>query len=171
MAKENVPNLFRLTKSMPKGNWVMTAKFTIKYQTAQERPYLALYQDAKNYIEVLASAYFPYGMRPAPHVVLEARKISKGKVSSFAQPIWMGSFEGSFSEPIPQPIILRITKKGRSYYPAAMLEGAEKPKWVELEKLTVLRHKGTPAVGLYQAKKVGGESTMKVDWVKIETLE
>lgn len=173
LAKENVPNLFRLTKSMPKGDWVMTAKFTIAYQTAQERPFLALYQNAKDYIEVLASSYYraDFSGNPRPQVDIEAKKVSRGKASSFAKRMWIGPRKGSFSEPITQPIILRITKKGRSYYSAAMLEGAEKPKWVELEKLTVLRLKGTLAVGFYQAKKVTGETTIKVDWVKIETLE
>ena len=49
-----------------------------------------------------------------------------------------------------------------------MFEGAEEPKWVSLDKFTVLRQKGKVVVGLYQASEVKGESTAMVDWVKIE---
>ncbi len=52
-----------------------------------------------------------------------------------------------------------------------MLEGAKEPKWLNLDKFTILRQKGKVVVGLYQANKVEGEGTIFVDWVKIETPE
>lgn len=168
MPAETVENFFRLSEPLPEGNWMVTVKFTVEFQTAQERPFLSLYQDAENYIEVLASAYYPYGMMPAPHVVLEAYKVLKGQKKTFAKQIWVGSGGGSYDELILQPILLRLTKEKRSFVASAMFEGAEEPAWVELDSFTVLKAKGSFAVGIYQATDTPGESTMSIDWVKIE---
>jgi hypothetical protein len=72
---------------------------------------------------------------------------------------------------MPQPLLLRLQKKGRSYTASAMLEGAVAPRWIELETLTMLRDEGSLAIGFYQSNEVSGESTGYFDWVKIETVE
>ncbi len=172
LAKENVPNLFRLTKSIPKGDWVMTAKFTIAYQTMQEKIVLGLYNNKKNYI--VGGIWAPEVWAQATQLNAEAVKASKGKITRFERAAYKGRENPSYAEAvkaIPQPILLRLRKHGRSYFVGVKLEGVEDPKWQELEKLTSLRAKGNLVIGLYQAQKVGGETTMKVDWVKIETLE
>jgi hypothetical protein len=173
LSEENVPNLFRLAKSMPKGDWVMTAKFIIDFQTENEKIVLGLYNNKKNYIMARISA--PEMWNYVAQLNAEAVKASKGEITRFERAAFNGGKNNpSYAEAvkaIPQPILLRLRKQGRSYFAGVKLEGVEKPKWQELEKLTSLRAKGNLALGLYQAKKVTGETTIKVDWVKIETLE
>ncbi len=79
--------------------------------------------------------------------------MAKGKVARFEKRIWGDAdadpynFDDSMKA-LPQPIVLRIRKEGRKYWPGIMLEGEEKPKWVDLGAFTILRQKGQPSAGL-----------------------
>ena len=98
-------------------------------------------------------------------------KRTKGKQTSFSKVIWGGSGGKAFTaEQAPNPFLLRITKKGRSYIAASKLEGMNQTKWTEHEKLTVLRPKGRLAIGIYQTSRVKGETPVSIDWFKIEAL-
>ena len=171
--QENVENLFRLSTKLPKGDWVMSAKFEVDYQTQNERPFIGLYQDPENYLVVQTKA-IAWGTFSIFYI--EAIRMAKGKAARFEKRIWESkevnpyNFDDSMKT-LPQPIVLRIRKEGRKYWPGIMLEGEEKPKWVDLGAFTILRQKGQPAVGLYQAEKVEGESTAMVDWLRIEVPE
>ena len=50
------------------------------------------------------------------------------------------------------------------------MEGTEEPKWVKLNKLTLLQPKGRLAFGVYQSKQASGETSLTVEWIKIETV-
>ena len=52
-----------------------------------------------------------------------------------------------------------------------MLESMDKPKWVEVEKLTSLRAKENLVFGIMQTGATKGETMVNVDWVKIETKQ
>ena len=175
-AEENVENIFRLTKPLPEGDWIMTAKFTIDLQTLAERPFFGLYDDKDNYILVQGIPWTGGNWSDIGNFDIQIAKNSQGKMSNFQKNIFStGRVKNyRFSESIkamPQPLILRLKKSGRSYFGAAMLKGQEEPQWVELEKVTALRAKGLLVIGLYQAKKTAGETTTNIDWVKIETAE
>jgi hypothetical protein len=71
----------------------------------------------------------------------------------------------------PQPILLRLEKKGRSYVSSVKMEGIKEPAWVDLDKLTMLKGAGKFAIGLYQAAQGSGETSLTVDWVQIESFE
>src|SRR5215472_11320525 len=55
LEKEKSKNIFRLRKSLPDTDWVITAKLNAKVQTAREVFSLGLYDDAKN--SLTASLY------------------------------------------------------------------------------------------------------------------
>jgi len=177
------PNIFKLSKPLPKGDWVMTAALSVDFQTAQEAPFLGLYQDEKNYIVVQPRAYTCGNWGDRLCFVVEEVKSAKGKVSRFVKRlIWeKGDFENfKFAEAaqtIPQPITLRIVKEGRKYRGGILWSQTDaetkqtNEDWIDLENFTVLREKGVPALGIYQTQNSNGESTATVDWIKIETPE
>jgi len=70
-----------------------------------------------------------------------------------------------------QPILLRLEKKGHAYISSIKLNGVKKPAWFSLGKLSLLRAKGGLSFGVYQATKAEGETSIHVDWVKIEVPE
>lgn len=179
LAKDTVENLFVLKEPLPKGGWIITASFKVDFQTKKESVLLGIYQNKDNFI-ILHTA--PSDYRSAgkfASVDIDFVKCTKGKISKFRKELWTVYSKGSkdkrsFSQAakdFPQPLLLRLKKQGRSYYGSAQFAGAKKPKWIELEKLTVLRAKGNLAMGLYQAGDTKGETTMTVDWVKIEAVK
>lgn len=167
----NVPNIIRFKDPLPKGDWVATIKFSMPYQTGVEAPFLGIYGDKDNHIVTSTNSWSYYdGIRGA-RSYLSGWKRSKGKESSFQKVIWGGSDGKAFAEEqAPNPILLRITKKGRTYTPSYQLVGMKQTEWIEHEKLTSLKPKGNLALGIFQAKKVAGETPMSIDWVKIEAL-
>ena len=169
-----VANIFRLKQKMPKGDWVATIKYAMPYQTGRESPFLALYGDKDNYMVALANAWSYYEHTRGSRLYLTSSKTLKGKSVDFSKVIWGGAGGKPFTaEEAPNPFVLRLTKKGRSYTAAVRLhltKGAE-PTWVEDATVTVLREPGSLAFGIYQAQKVKGETPMSVDWVKIESAD
>ena len=170
--KGSVPNIIRLKSGLPKGNWVATIKFSIPYQTGREAPFLGIYEDKDNQIVATTYAWSKYGGIRGAQMYLGSWKRTKGKETSFSKLIWGGASGKAFTaDKAPNPILLRITKKGRSYIPAYKLEGMKQTEWIEHEKLTVLRPKGSLAFGIFQAQKVEGETPLSIDWFKIEALK
>ncbi len=173
--KNKVENMFRLTKPMPKGDWIMSVKFTIDLQTEKEIPFLALYQDKDNYIGIFGYGYKDVGWDDGKYYI-EVVKRLKGKRVHFSKRVY-SSYPitklkySDLMKTMPQPLIFRIKKVGRSYYASAMLAGAKNPKWVELEKVTALRARGNLVIGIYQDKRTEGETTINFDWVKIEIIK
>ena len=166
-------NLFRLTTSLPKGDWTMTAKLKIDFQTGKELFFLGIYQDKNNYI-VGSTWSLATGNWPSI-LYVSATKRSKGKDKRFQKAPWfIAKAHPSFSEAaslIPQPILIRLRKTGRNYFVSLMLENMDTPKWFDVEKLTLLRAKGNLVFGLLQSSETEGETTVNVDWVKIEVPE
>jgi len=179
LSQGSVENIFRLTKPMPAGDWIITTKFTIDLQTQAEIPFLGIYDDKDSYIILLGYGATGGNWYNRPIFNIRIVKRMHGKESKFTKKLFFGKPMGSmetfrFSEAIktmPQPILFRLKKKGRSYFASAMLEKAKHPRWVELEKVTALRAKGNLVLGIYQAKRVSGETTITFDWVKIETIK
>ena len=167
-----VANIIRLKDKLPKGDWVATIKFSMPYQTGREAPFLALHADKDNHIATSTNAWSYYGGIRGARMYLSGWKRAKGKDTSFSKVIWGGASGEAFPEAAaPNPILLRITKKGRTYTPAYKLEGDKQTEWIEHEKLTSLRPKGNLAFGIFQAEKVDGETPMSVDWIKVEKLK
>jgi hypothetical protein len=169
LSDEKMENLFRLNKSLPTGDWMMTAKMDITFQTEAELIFLGLYNSPDNYLIVDAILH-----NDGNELWIELQKNFKGKIRMFDKQIFVvKKFVGSVRErmkQLPQPILLRLRKDGRDYYGGIMLTRAKKPEWIEVGKLTLLRPKGTLVIGIYQKYHVHGETPVKFDWVKIEKL-
>jgi len=169
----NIVNLMRLTKSMPAGDWTITARISLELQTAWEQFFVGLYEDQENYLVAAV-----HGPERASHfrLILSSIKASSGTTSAFdlsldklVPPVYNNNPYSQFADSMPRALQVRLSKEGRSYTAAIKLEGVEDEQWMEAEKLTLLRQKGTLAIGFYQARAVSGESFAEVDWVKIET--
>ncbi len=178
---ENSPNLFRLTREMPEGDWTVTARLSLDIQTGSEMFYLGLYDDKDNWI---AAQVWSKPDRYKGHgVFLSSVKRANGQTTRFNKPLanircnvcspdwnWSNFIERKFS----RPIHLRLAREGRSFIVSARQESegeqdAKETQWLELAKVTSLRAKGTLAMNLVQSKKTQGESLAHIDWVKIET--
>lgn len=170
--KAPVPNIFRLKSGLPKGDWVATIKFSIPYQTGKEAPFIGIYEDKDNHLVGSTYSNSYYGGVRGAQVFLGSWKRSKGKQTSFSRVVWGGAKGVAYKvEDAPNPILLRITKKGRKYSASYKLEGMKQSDWVAQEELTSLRPKGGLAFGIFQHQKVNGETPMSVDWFKIEALK
>ncbi len=160
---ENIENLLRLTKPMPEGDWIITAKFTIEYQTFREHLRLGIYNDKDNWI--ISESYITDNWNGNEIIHTRARKSAKGEEKNFDQHLVAG--EGrNFAESYSKPQYLQLRKQGRRYLVFAKFEDQE--NWIELKKLTSLRGKGNLVVGFSQYGNVTGESFVKIDSVKIE---
>ncbi len=174
-AAENIPNLFRLDKDMPKGDWVLTAKLDIDFQTRHDRIFFGLYADKANYMVSVMSVGFG-GCAPGAsyhfHLYVTPTKVINGKVTQTPQEAWrIGRCDGGKVNDLMakgQPYLLRIVKKGRMYTSSMKMEGEKDPKWIELKGLKLLRSKGKIAIGAYRSGKEAGEVTIEVDWIKLE---
>ena len=175
-----VKNHLKLPDSLPEGDWIMTARFTIEFQTSGERPFIGLYQDADNYLEIAGVSLYKKNLCNEdayfyPNVI----KRSKGEEKTTWRDGWhkqLAVCAGSAPIPwlsvvdeIPQPILLRLEKSGRKYIGSMMFEGVEEPTWIEVDSFTILRQKGVPMLGFNQSIAVGSESVVLIDWFKIET--
>ena len=174
LSQGNEENLFRLMEPLPKGDWIVTAKLKIDFQTSVEVFSIGLYQDKDNYIMGNTWAPILFDMPSALYV--SSSKRAKGKDKGFEKQVWNDGkrhYPEGTSYPdamslIPQPILFQIQKKGRAYFVRLKLENTEKPKWIDVSKLTSLNAKGNLAFGMGQTEATKGESVIKVDWIKVE---
>jgi len=179
LPQDDVENLFVLKESLPQGDWIMTAGFKIDFQTMQERAFIGLYENKDSFIVLHTVLGDWRGAGTFAYVDAEIVKYTKGQATHFNNRLWTVQATGSddprsfaqAAKDFPQPLLLRLKKQGRSYYASGQLAGAKEPTWIELEKVTALRAKGNLAIGLYQAGDTRGETTMTVDWVKIEAMD
>jgi Mg-chelatase subunit ChlD len=167
-------NTMRLGLDVPPGDWTMTASVNLELQTGQEVFFIGLYKDNENFlfsrisVPMIASHFRLY---------LSSIKMSGGKKTEFSTgldplvpPVYHTQPFSTFADSLPQPFLLRLTKSGRSFTAEVKLEGLEDAQWIETDKLTLLRPKGRPAVGLYQFSPVSGESIALVNWFRIEAI-
>lgn len=170
IADGTVTNIFRMKDRMPEGDWVATMQYSMPYQTGRETPFLGIYDDKDNFFVTYGYAWSYYEKTRGARLFLGATKALKGKTTAFQNVVWGGASGLAFTmEDLPNPFVLRITKKGRTYTPALRLSTGAEETWMEFQSMSLLREKGSLAFGIYQSEKVEGETPMIVDWVKVET--
>jgi len=168
----NVANIFRLKEKMPKGDWVATIKYSMPYQTGRETPFLGLFGDKDNYVAAFAHAKSYYGGTRGSRLFIASGKSVKGKYTGFSNVLWGGASGKPFTaDNAPNPFIIRLTKKGRSYTAAVQIKQGAETAWHEHATVTSIREPGSLAFGIYQGSKVAGETPMTVDWVKVESAD
>jgi len=176
LKEDNIPNIFRLTKPMPDGNWTINTRATMEIQTHYQSFFIGIYNEKENYI---IANYFT-DIYPAHYIIYQnIEKMSAGKPTQFRgtvtnQDLYSAEASKKFLTYYSRPMLLRMKKEGRSFTVSFKYEGKDTEgkdfQWLELEKLSSLRAKGNLVLGLYQWNEdFSGETILKVDWVKIET--
>jgi len=177
LEKGTVTNLMRLHKPLPAGDWTMTVQLRARIQTAKETIVFGLQRDKRNC--VLATANFDTYIYNGVCDV-GATKMASGKKSELRQRVYnKHSYVNSVErfKSFPQPMLLRLQKRGRGYTVFYGFEVEDKKtkkkqlQWTSVGKLTSLRAKGQLVLGFHQREKVAGESSINVDWVRIDRNE
>ena len=176
LAADTVPNLFRLAQGMPPGNWVALIKLNMDLQTNREHFFFGIHADGQNYIGAILNNATRGNWSNIAYFGSNSVKATKGAKTNFHQWFWNGEKQNPyrFSDAVqlmPQPVYVRLRKEGRSYFVAIKLGDDPESKFVEMEKMTALRASGNLAMGLFQANEGAGESTVTIDWVKIQVME
>ncbi|MGI9423038.1 MAG: caspase family protein [Hyphomicrobiaceae bacterium] len=185
---DTIPNVFRLLKPIPKGDWTLTTKLEFAPQTMSEWMRIGVMKrDGKGLMSSLQLYTSNYGRDTRAY--LRGDKYTR-KNSEFSQEmlkLWVddarnisGRTKG-FSE-IVQAIYLRLEKRGRRYTSYIKFDpgNLKDPKkavakdWVALPKLTSLRVPGDRFTMLFRSTRTdkrlpaNTEGLVNVDWVKIE---
>lgn len=165
-------NMLQLNKPMPKGDWEVTMKYEITYQTALENLFLGLYADKDNSIGAYHQV-FTYSCCTFRFDVVGV-KISNGEPTEFRTTALAHRNEtGGIKiqgEKVPQPQYLRLTKRGRNYVVSAKFGDDPDAQWVEIQKLTLLRPKGKLTLQFGNHKATPGEALVEIDSVTVMAL-
>ena len=161
-------NLFRLSKPLPKGDWVATVKLKASFAVNNEGVFLGVIDDQENGLY----AWLGYNTNGPDNswITIYGIKRSKGVEKSNNTQILNWLTADDLRQKSLKPYYLRISKTGRSYVVSIKHSDDDEANWTELKKFSILRQRGGLAIGSTQAK-VGAESTILIDWVKIEVLE
>ncbi len=176
-AKRTVNNLFKLSKPLPKGDWTITAKLSVEFQTVAEKAVIGIFDSEKKFIEISIQSWIT-SLAPQAIISIFGRKQTRDKAATSFKVLWKGvkyeegkNFTNN-AKSLPQPILLRLQKRGRSYTGSIRLgkaKNGKQPGWTYLDKFTVLRLKGSVVFGFFQKGATRGESIALFDWIKIET--
>ncbi len=165
-------NLIQLTQPMPKGDWEATLKFEMAYQTALESLFFGLYQDKDNLIGAHHQVY-KYSCCTF-HFDVVGIKHANGEPTEFRNtPITHRNESGGIKvqgDKVPKPQYLRLTKRGRNYVVSAKFGDDPTTKWVEIQKLTLLRPKGNLSMQLGNHKATAGEALVEIDSLTVKSL-
>lgn len=176
LAAGTVPNLFRLAQGMPPGDWVALIKLKMDLQTNREQFFFGIHADGQNYIGAILNNQTGGNWSNIAYFGSNSVKAANGTKTNFHQWFWNSDKLNPYrfsdaAQLMPQPVYVRLRKEGRSYFVAIKLGDDFESKFVEMEKMTALRASGNLAMGLFQANEGTGESTVTIDWVKIQVME
>lgn len=173
-----IPNLFKLVKDLPAGDWTATAVVKTQLQTGRDLFSFGVYDDNSNFI----AANF-YGKNDIccynSGLFLQTIKTAGGQKTEFttqAYPSGVPDF-GAYIKTVPGEgkVTLQFIKQGRSFKSRVHIDGhADKdgnPVWTETEAVTSLRAPKQLFINAAQYNKTTGESMFEVDSVRIETFE
>jgi len=161
-------NLFRLKKPLPKGDWVTTVKLKAEFAANNEGVFLGMINDKENGLY----AWLNYNTNSPDNswITIYGIKRSKGVEKNHNIQIFNWIKAKDLQQMSLKPYYLRIAKSGRSYVVSVKHSDDDKANWTVLKKLSILSQKGRIAIGSTQGK-VGVESTILIDWIKIEVSE
>lgn len=177
-------NVFVLDMPVPKGDWTMTARFSMVPQAFGEGIGIGIGTDKDK--GLYAEYYFHTDNYARTIAYVQARKVAKGETTRFWRDLFY--FEDRdlevrstrYTDQVGA-VELRLQKRGRKYEAAARLEpvqpgadGAPSGEWMTVQKLTSLRAPGDNFVLFFGSNSSGyvpegGEGLIEIDWVRIET--
>jgi Ca-activated chloride channel family protein len=173
LADPNIPNIFKLLKPLPKGDWTVTIELTAELQTGRDLLEFGLYDDPSSFVLTRL-----WGQNDvccySSGLFLEILKRARGENTQFTNKVLGGTNDyQTFAAGVPQPITVKLVKEGRTYHSMANLAGdrdnAGEPRWVETDVVTALRAPKELVINMSQWDKVTGESLFMIDSVKIES--
>ena len=186
---ETVPNIFRLLKPIPKGDWTMTVRLVFVPQTMSE--WLSagvMKRDGNGLMSTLQVHTSNYGREARLFVRGDKKSRRDSEFSQELIKLYVADARNIIarSDGFKQyfkAALLRLRKTGRRYITSIKLEpgtpGDEKmtvaADWVDLPKLTSLRVPGDRFTLLFRTTRTDNylpantESLVNIDWVRIET--
>ncbi|MGI9411902.1 MAG: caspase family protein, partial [Hyphomicrobiaceae bacterium] len=185
---ETIPNVFRLIKPIPKGDWTMTVKLEIAPQTMSEWMEIGVMKRDGNGLTSTLQIYTSnYGRDTRAYLRGDKRTRKKSEFSQELLKLWVDDARNisartkAFSQYM-KAAYLRLEKKGRRYtsyvkFDPGNLADPKKAvakEWVALPKLTSLRVPGDRFTLLFRTTRTDKrlpaktESLVSVDWVRIE---
>lgn len=185
---ENTPNILRLLKPVPKGDWTITAKLDFAPQTMSEWFSMGIgRRDGRGMMTTLQVATSNYGRDTRFYFRGDKKSRKESRFTQEVYKMWVDDGRNIvartdlFSKAV-KSVLLRLEKKGRRYIASGRFEPAsakvEKSparEWVALPKLTSLRLPGDKFTLIMRTSRTdkhlpdGTEGLVNVDWVKIET--
>ncbi len=185
---ENTPNILRLLKPVPKGDWTITMKLDFAPQTMSEWLSMGLARrDGRGMMSTFEVRTSNYGRDTRFYFRGDKKSRKESKFTQEVYRIWVDDARSiaarteHYSSKV-KSVLLRLEKKGRRYIAAGKLEPvdtkdekAPAKDWVELPKLTSLRLPGDKFTFLFRTSRsdgslpTGTEGLVNVDWIKIET--
>lgn len=185
---ETIPNVLRLLKPIPKGDWTITAKIEFAPQTMSELLKIGVMKrDGKGLTTALQIYTSNYGRDTRAYLRGDKRTRRSSEFSQELLKFWVDDARNikrrtaGFSEYV-KVLYLRLEKRGRRYTSYAKFEPgplkdpskAVAKDWVGLPKLTSLRVPGDRFTMLFRTTRkdkrlpANTEGLVSVDWVKIE---
>jgi len=170
LGNEATPNLFRLTKELPPGDWTITVKMVAEFQTGRDMFQFGLFADPGSF---LVTSFWGNGDCCPVYLKLRTQKTSGGQTTQFENVVLKENLAfQEFADTIPQPITLKLIKQGRTYRSAVHFDGqkndAGEPVWAETDLVSVLRPPKQFVINASQWEPVAGESLFLIDSVTIE---
>ena len=159
---DKAANIFRLTKPMPDGNWGVTVRFAVEFQTLRESLFVGLMDDAQNY---LAAQLYSRSVCCDTDLILRIVKVSGGQTTEFTQSL-------PPTKSAAQPLALRLRKDGHEFRAGISFAGQPdkdgNPVWIETGSVTSLRPPKSFALNASQWEQTTGESPFRISAVTIE---
>ena len=179
------PNVLKLNKPVPKGDWTMTTRFKFTPQSMGENIRIGLATDENS--SMLSSFQLNSYNYALTQMFVRGDKLAKGKATSFTRNIFQIENRDieirskQFSDKI-DAVQLRLEKKGRQYVASARFEavpggdGSVSEDWFTVQQLTSLKLPGEAFTLMFSSNSNdytpnGGEGLLEVDWFKIEVSE
>jgi hypothetical protein len=178
LATATTPNVFKLLKDLPAGNWTATIVVKVTLQTGRDQFSFGLYDDDKNFI---AGQFM--GQNDVccyqSGLFLRTVKMAGGEKTEFAREAFpQGTRDyAEYVKTIPGAgkITFKFIKQDRSYKAMSHVEGHAdkdgKPVWTETEAVTSLRAPKQFAINASQWGKTAGETMFEIDSIVIETIQ
>ena len=188
---DNIPNVLRLLKPIPKGDWVMTAKIDFQPQTMSEWMRLGVMKrNGKGLLASLQIYTSNYGRDTRTYARIDKYSRKNTEFTQEMHKLWVNdardikSRTTAFAKTI-KSIYLRLEKTGRRYTSYVKFDPGDQldPKkaiakdWVGLPKLSSLRVPGDRFTMIFRTTRHDTrlpdrtEGLLSVDWVKIEVAQ
>lgn len=176
----NAPNVLRLTKGLPKGDWTATMRFTVDPQTFGEVVRLGVAKDHEN--SLFAALWMNTDNYARTVASLWAEKLTKGEKAEFVRPIFtvesrtLRLRQRAWQDKVTA-VQLRLTKTKRNYTAALRFEpvpGTDlSDEWFTVQDLSSLRAPGDAFAVIFGSQSSGyapdaGEGAIAIDWIRIE---